>query len=115
MKQVSLLKKILCTGAGGPAGINFSRSLRIISEKIFLIGTEANKYFVKLANADKTFLVPKATEKKYIETHFQKIYSLRDIENQLKNLNFNILAVMDEFSFKKRSEESDRIHFVVQK
>ena len=63
-----------------------------------------------------TFVInDKIFEKKYIETHFQKIYSLRDIENQLKNLNFNILAVMDEFSFKKGSEESDRIHFVVQK
>lgn len=57
----------------------------------------------------------KIYKKKYIENHFQKIYKLKDITHYLKKLNFNILFVMDEFTFNKGSEKSDRIHFVVQK
>jgi carbamoyl-phosphate synthase large subunit len=61
------LKRVLVTGAGGPAGINFVMSLRIASEKMFLVGTEANQYFIHLATTDKKYLVPKATKPDYIE------------------------------------------------
>jgi carbamoyl-phosphate synthase large subunit len=61
------MKKILVTGAGGPAGINFIKSLRIAPEKMFLIGTEANKHFIHLATTDKKYVVPKATEPNYID------------------------------------------------
>ena len=61
------MKKILVTGAGGPAGINFVMSLRIAPEKMFIVGTEANEYFFYLAPADKKYLVPNATEASYID------------------------------------------------
>lgn len=60
------MKKILITGAGGPAGINFVMSLRIAPEKMFIVGTEANKFFVHLAPVDKKYMVPNATESNYI-------------------------------------------------
>lgn len=61
------LKRILCTGAGGPAGINFTQSLRITPEKVYLVGTEANKHFLHLSAADKTYVVPRAKDPSYID------------------------------------------------
>lgn len=61
------LKRIMATGAGGPAGINFVMSLRLAPEKIFIVGTEANPHFAHLVPADKTYLVPKAEEEGYID------------------------------------------------
>jgi biotin carboxylase len=82
------MKKILVTGAGGPAGINFIMSLRIAPEKIFLVGTEANEYFIHLASVDKRYLVPKATEANYIDglievirrEHVEFVHAQPDIE-----------------------------------
>jgi carbamoyl-phosphate synthase large subunit len=61
------MKRIMVTGAGGPAGINFIMSLQISPEKIFIVGTEANCHFVFLAPTDKKYLVPKAEEANYID------------------------------------------------
>ncbi|MEM3695953.1 MAG: ATP-grasp domain-containing protein [Candidatus Bathyarchaeia archaeon] len=60
------MKRILVTGAGGPAGINFVMSLKIAPEKMFIVGTEANKYFLHLASVDKKYLIPKASDPAYI-------------------------------------------------
>ena len=61
-----MVKRILITGAGGPAGVNFTQSLRIAPEKMFLVGTEANQYYANLATTDKVSVVPKATASDYI-------------------------------------------------
>jgi carbamoyl-phosphate synthase large subunit len=61
------MKRILVTGAGGPAGINFVMSLRVAPEETFLVGTEANRYFVHLATTDKKYLISKATESGYVD------------------------------------------------
>lgn len=61
------MKKILVTGAGGPAGVNFVTSLRIAPEKMFIIGTEANEYLFHLAPADRKYSIPKAAEANYID------------------------------------------------
>ena len=71
------MKRILVTGAGGPAGINFVKSLQIVPEKMFLVGTEANKHFIHLVSTDKKYLVPKATEAGYID----KLNALAQKEN----------------------------------
>jgi biotin carboxylase len=60
------MKRILVTGSGGPAGINFIMSLRIAPEKTLIIGTEANQYFIHLSPSDKKYLVPKANQLGYI-------------------------------------------------
>lgn len=62
-----VMKRVLVTGAGGPAGVNFIMSLRIVPEKIFLAGTDTNKHRIHLAPTDKKFLVLKATEEGYID------------------------------------------------
>jgi len=71
------MKRILVTGAGGPAGINFVKSLQIVPEKMFLVGTEANKHFIHLVSTDKKYLVPKAKEAGYID----KLNALAQKEN----------------------------------
>jgi phosphoribosylamine-glycine ligase len=61
------LKRILCTGAGGPAGINFVMSLRIAPEKMFIAGTEASKYYLHLAPTHKQYLIPRAKEPSFVD------------------------------------------------
>ncbi len=63
-----MTKKILITGAGGPAGVNFTQSLKIAPEKMFLVGTEANQYYASLALTDNISVVPKATSPNYIDS-----------------------------------------------
>jgi glutathione synthase/RimK-type ligase-like ATP-grasp enzyme len=61
------VKRILVTGAGGPAGINFVKSLRIAPEKMFIAGTEASEHYLHLASTDEKYLIPKAKEAGYID------------------------------------------------
>ncbi len=61
------MKKVLVTGAGGPAGVNFVNSLRIAPEEMFIVGTEANQHFLHLSPVDRKYLVPEATEPVYID------------------------------------------------
>lgn len=61
------MKKIIITGSGGPAGINIINSLRDSPEKIYLIGTDINKYHLEWPNVDKAYIIPKFTDKNYIE------------------------------------------------
>jgi carbamoyl-phosphate synthase large subunit len=61
------LKKILVTGAGGPASINFVMSLRLAPEKVSIIGSESNKHYVHLSCADKNYLIPKANNSAYVD------------------------------------------------
>jgi len=61
------VKRVLVTGAGGPAGINFVKSLQLIPEKTLVSGTEASEYYLHLIPTSKRYLVPKAKEPSYIE------------------------------------------------
>lgn len=61
------MKKILITGCGGPAGLNFVKSLRIAPEKFFIVGTDTNQYYLQLPEIDERFLVPGNTDPSYID------------------------------------------------
>lgn len=74
-----MVKRILVTGAGGPAGVNFIKSLKIAPEKMFVVGSEANKYFANLAPTDSVNIVPKATSSSYIEK-INEIIEEEDVE-----------------------------------
>ena len=63
------MKRILVTGAGGPATNSFVRSLRDAQKRYDvykIIGVDAGKYNVFRSEADYTYLCPKATDEKYI-------------------------------------------------
>jgi len=73
------MKRIIASGAGGPAGINFVLSLRIAPEKMFIIGTESNEYFIHLAPTDKKYLVPRAEEADYVD-RLNEIIQKEDVD-----------------------------------
>jgi len=62
------MKRILCTGAGGPAGINFVKSLTAAPERLAIIGTEATKFYLHLAPTKKKYLVPRAIDPSYVDS-----------------------------------------------
>ena len=47
------------------------------------------------------------------ELHQQRIYPLQEIEDAIERSSFGLEAAYDGFSFRKPSEESDRVHFVL--
>ena len=61
------MKKIICTGSGGPAGVNFVNSLRKAPEKFHIIGTDVNKYHLLWPDLDEKWLVPKYTSSEYLD------------------------------------------------
>lgn len=61
------MKRILCTGAGGPAGINFVKSLSIAPETMHIVGTEASEYYLHTMPIEKKYLVPLAKDPNYID------------------------------------------------
>jgi phosphoribosylamine-glycine ligase len=73
------MKRILCTGAGGPAGINFVMSLRLAPEKMFIVGTEANEHYLHLAMTEKKYHVPRAIDPGYVD-RLNEISSREKIE-----------------------------------
>ena len=62
------MKKILITGAGGPAGVNVLRSLSSTEESLKLYGTDINNYHLEFGKpwTEKMFLIPRATSDQYI-------------------------------------------------
>ncbi|MGB9728296.1 MAG: ATP-grasp domain-containing protein [Thermoprotei archaeon] len=71
-------KRILVLGAGGSAGINFIKSLRMATEKFYIVATDINKYHLELVDADKSYIIPKATDSRYLDVvnkliHMEKI------------------------------------------
>ena len=61
------MKRILVTGAGGPAGRNVIRSLRAAPERFYIAGTDINKYYLQLAPVDARYLVPRCSAPEYID------------------------------------------------
>jgi carbamoyl-phosphate synthase large subunit len=61
------MKKILITGAGGPAGANFVKSLRMGGEKFYIAGSDMNASNLELADLDSYHLFPSSGARDYIE------------------------------------------------
>ncbi len=61
------MKRILVTGAGGSAGINFIASLRIAPEEVYIVGTDINKWHLELPDVDKRYILPRCTQDDYVE------------------------------------------------
>lgn len=60
------MKRILVTGAGGPATNSFVRSLRDAEDEYCIIGVDAGKYNVFRSETDCSYLCPRATDESYI-------------------------------------------------
>ena len=61
------MKRILVTGAGGPAGSNFIKSLRMADEEIYIAGSDINPLHLELANVDSKNLLPRCDSAGYID------------------------------------------------
>ncbi len=61
------MKRVLCTGAGGPAGINFVKSLSLGPESLYIVGTEASEFYLHTMPTQKGYLVPRAKSSNYID------------------------------------------------
>jgi carbamoyl-phosphate synthase large subunit len=74
-----LTKRVLCTGAGGPAGINFVKSLMVAPEKLYIVGTEASEYYLHTMPTNTKYLIPKARDPSYID-HLNEIICKENID-----------------------------------
>jgi biotin carboxylase len=61
------MKRILVTGAGGSPAVNFTRSIRKAPEPFFIVGTDANKYYLHRAEVDARYLVPSVTDPQFVD------------------------------------------------
>jgi carbamoyl-phosphate synthase large subunit len=61
------MKRVLVTGAAGPAGANFIKSLRMSGEEFYISGSDINPLHLELANADSKNLLPQCDSSDYIE------------------------------------------------
>lgn len=61
------VKTIAILGAGGSAGINFTKSLRLCGEKFNIIGCDINKFYLELSNADTKYFLPHESISEYVD------------------------------------------------
>jgi hypothetical protein len=47
-----VMKRMLVTGAGGPAGINFISSLRMTDEELYIVGSDINTWHLELPDVE---------------------------------------------------------------
>lgn len=78
------MKRILVTGAGGSAGVGFTRCLKKTPEKIFMVGTDCNEKNIHNSETDRKILIPTATSANYIKiiNKVVDIYKLEFIHAQ---------------------------------
>ncbi|MCH8849202.1 MAG: carboxylate--amine ligase [Chloroflexi bacterium] len=82
------MKRILVTGAGGTAALNFTRSLRMAGEPFHLIGVDSNPHYLVRTETDEAHLVPRADDPEYLaiirqvidETGAELIFAQPDVE-----------------------------------
>ncbi|MHA1264812.1 MAG: hypothetical protein ACTSRS_06200 [Candidatus Helarchaeota archaeon] len=59
------MKRILVTGAGGVAGVNFVRAIRASPEKFFIAGTDFNPYYINFPDLDLRFHTPRHSDPQF--------------------------------------------------
>lgn len=60
------MKRILVTGAGGPAGVNFVRSLRAADEPYYIVGTDVNPFHLEWPELDAAYVAPPSNDAGYV-------------------------------------------------
>lgn len=61
------MKRILVTGAGGSAGINFIECLRMAKEQFYIVGCDINYWHLALPDVDKKYLIKAFYQDGYLE------------------------------------------------
>ena len=60
------MTRVLVTGSGGLAGVNFVRALRASSKDYYIVGTDFNKYHILYPDVDARYLTPRHSDKSFI-------------------------------------------------
>jgi hypothetical protein len=60
------MTRVLVTGSGGLAGVNFVRALRASSKDYYIVGTDFNKYHILYPDVDARYLTPRHSDKAFI-------------------------------------------------
>jgi carbamoyl-phosphate synthase large subunit len=61
------MRRVLVTGAGGPAGVNVVRSLRAAGEPSWIVGTDTNRLHLEWPDVDAAYVAPPAGDPGYLE------------------------------------------------
>lgn len=61
------MKRVLVTGAGGSAAINFIASLRMAPEPMHVVGVDVNRWHLELPDVDRRYVMPPCSSDDYIE------------------------------------------------
>lgn len=59
--------RILVTGAGGVAGVNFVRALRASNMDYYVAGTDYSKYYIELPDLDARYLTPRHDDSSFVD------------------------------------------------
>jgi biotin carboxylase len=60
------MTRVLVTGSGGLAGVNFVRALRASSKGYYIVGTDFNKYHILYPDVDARYLTPRHIDRSFI-------------------------------------------------
>ncbi len=71
---------VLVTGAGGPLGVNLTRSLKAAPVSLDIVGTDANRYHLPLSLCRTTYLIPPAKSKRAYRQALVKILEDESID-----------------------------------
>lgn len=70
----------------------------------------------KISRVDMTFFVEEEGGlRTFRETHYERAYSLREVQDYLRQAGFTVRAVYEAFTFKKPTPRSDRVYFVARR
>jgi carbamoyl-phosphate synthase large subunit len=58
---------VLVTGAGGPAGVNFVRSLREAETPYYIVGTDIDRYHLEWPEVDAAYEAPRSSDPGYVD------------------------------------------------
>jgi biotin carboxylase len=61
------VKRVLVTGAGGPAGVNFIRSLRAAEQPYYLVGTDIDRFHLEWPDVDVAYEAPRSDDPSYVD------------------------------------------------
>ena len=59
-------ERVLVTGSGGLAGVNFVRALRASKRGYYIVGTDFNKYHLVYPDLDSRYLTPRHTDREFL-------------------------------------------------
>jgi hypothetical protein len=95
------MKKIFVLGVGGSPATNYIRSIRSMKEKVLIVGTDSNKYYLQRSEADFSYLAPSCDHKMYfdylnyiIKKHrLEYVHIQNDLEMQVVSQNREKLKI----------------------